>query len=67
MGGKRRTVSLDELDHFEIDEDQQLFWEGKPVMTLTTYSIPWWAQAIAIGAGLSTIGLFVIGVIALFR
>ena len=60
MAGTRRTIGLDQLDKFEIDDQNRLYWDGSPVVTMTILSIPWWGQIIATLAGLSTIGVFVI-------
>lgn len=28
----RRTIGMDELDHFEVDGDDKLYWKGKAVV-----------------------------------
>jgi hypothetical protein len=32
MGMARRTISVDELDGFELDNNGQLYWRGKGVL-----------------------------------
>ena len=67
MGGQRHVITMDELTRLEIGDDNQLYWDGEPVVTMSKFSIPWWAQALAAGAALSTIGLFVLGVVGLLK
>ena len=68
MAGTRRTISLDELDHFQIDADRILYWDGELVQTMAKYSLSWWQQAAllagsaaAIIAAAATVGLFLQG------
>jgi hypothetical protein len=60
MGGIRRTISLDELDHFQIDDERMLYWDGEPVITMSKFSLPWWVNGAALAVALSTVGTFVL-------
>ena len=61
----RKTISIDQLDGFSVDEEtNQLFWQGKSVMTVT--SLPWWVQVSALGAGCGTMISAMVAVIRLF-
>jgi hypothetical protein len=31
-----RKISIDDLDHFQLDENNQLYWDGKKVRTEIT-------------------------------
>ena len=68
MAGKRKTISIDELDNFEIDDDRILYWDGELVQTLAKYSLSWWQQAMLIAGGvgavvtaIATVGIFIQG------
>ena len=55
-GKKLRTVSIDELDHLQIDADDNLYWKGTKLTDIRTF-----AEVIAIAAGigaLTSIGIF---------
>lgn len=52
MAGTRRTISIDELDNFQIDPDRMLYWDGEAVQTLAKYNLPWWINASIILGGL---------------
>jgi hypothetical protein len=32
MAETKRTISIDEMDKFEVDEAMNLYWRGKPVL-----------------------------------
>ena len=36
----RRTIGLDELDHFELDDDGRLYWKGEQVVLEQRLNIP---------------------------
>lgn len=48
----RKTISQDQLDGFEIDESDQLFWRGKAVVLERRLTLKGWELVIA-GRGCS--------------
>ena len=44
------TISIEELDHFQLDENNQLYWDGKKVRTHISLplKIDWAAWIIAV-------------------
>ena len=56
----RRTVSLDELDKFETDDNDRLYWKGAAVVTELRLSLSWWTGTAVIFAAISTFGMFMI-------
>jgi len=62
----RKTISIDQLDGFSIDEENNaLFWRGHAVMTVT--SLPWWVQVSALAGGLGTAVSAIVAVIGLLH
>lgn len=60
----RRTISIDELDHFSVDEDtNQLFWRNLAVVTAV--SLPRWVQVAALAGGLGSAVSALVAVAAL--
>ena len=51
----RRIVSIDELDKFQVDDDGQLFWDGKAVVLEQRLTLKGWELAIASCAALGAI------------
>jgi hypothetical protein len=46
-----RTISTDELDGFQIDENGRLYWRGKGVILEQKISLRWWElSALIVGA-----------------
>ena len=56
----RRIVSLDELDHFEMDEDGHLYWQGERVLTDVKLSLSTTANVAVILAAIGTLGGFLL-------
>lgn len=55
MGGKRTIIAIDDLAHFQIDSDKQLYWDGEAVVTMTKFSLPWWINASVVATGISAV------------
>ena len=53
-----RSVTIDELDHLQVDANDELYWKGTKLTDIRTF-----AEVIAISAGigaLTSIGLLVL-------
>jgi hypothetical protein len=61
MAGTRRTISIDALDNFAIDDDLILYWDGELVQTMAKYSLNWWQQIALFVTAASTLGMFIQG------
>lgn len=62
----RKKISQDQLDGFSVDDEtNQLYWQGKAVMTVM--SLPWWVQFSALVASLATAVSAGVAVIKLFH
>ncbi len=64
------TIPLDRLDDFGIDNDDNLYWRGKPVRLVRMISLSGWqrlaAAVTAIGVLTGGIGALLSGLAALF-
>ena len=60
MAGQRRTLSIDDMDHFQIDDDRQIYWEGEPIVTMSKFALPWWVNWSAVAVAASTVGIFIL-------
>ena len=67
MAGQRRTLSIDDMDHFQIDDDRQIYWEGEPIVTMSKFSIPWWINASVVATGISAVLALILDVLAKFH
>jgi hypothetical protein len=63
----RRTVSLDELDHFEQDDKGQLYWKGKRIVVEQRLIISWWVNAAIIATGLASVASAAVSALAYFH
>lgn len=43
----RRTISIDELDGFELDENNRLYWKGTAVLLERRLSLDWYQTTLA--------------------
>jgi hypothetical protein len=55
---------MDELDLIGLDEDNRLYWNGKPIVTEERITLAWWVNVSAVLTGAST---FTLAVIELLR
>lgn len=53
MARKLKTITLGQLDGFEIDDENQLYWQGTKVRTRIT--LPDWAAYAAVAAAGATV------------
>ena len=56
-----RSITMDELDHLGLDEENRLYWRERRVVT--KLSAPWWAATLASLATLSTIVIAVVAIL----
>lgn len=62
----RQAISLDQFDRLTIDpETHQLYWDGKELVT--KMSLPWWVQASAVAAAVSTVLMCLMRAVELVR
>jgi hypothetical protein len=59
----KRTISQDELDQFELDENGRLYWQGELVLTEVRLSLSRIANAAVILAASATFGLFLLSLL----
>lgn len=59
----KRLVSLDDFDRMEIDEKNQLYWDGKPVITKEKIVLDGWLNFAAVGAAVGTIASAVVDIL----
>ena len=57
---QKKTISLDEMDGFQIDEANRLYWKGEEIVTLTKITLPWWGNVCVIIAAIATMGSFIL-------
>lgn len=50
----RRTISIDELDGFELDDNGKLYWRGLGVIMEQKVSLRWIELTLAIMAAIAT-------------
>lgn len=58
-----RPISIDELDRLGIDEENNLYWDGKPIVIRRRISLPWFVNLAAVGAATATIIMAVVQVL----
>lgn len=61
-----KKITIDGMDNFGVDEENKLYWKGKPVVTKEEITLSKWVNRAIIAGGFSTLALAVIGVIRLF-
>jgi len=47
----RQTITLEKLDLLEVDENNRLYWDGEPIVTMAKFSFPWWINMAALLVG----------------
>ncbi|MCE8031914.1 hypothetical protein EKK97_10925 [Billgrantia tianxiuensis] len=52
---------------FGIDDDGQLYWNGKPVVTEKKVKLQWWVNCSAIAAAASTVIMAIVSVVDFIR
>ena len=60
---KVRAITIDELDHLAVDENNRLYWDGKPVVTDERLTLAWWVNVAVVIGALSTLALAVLDVL----
>ncbi len=58
-----RTITQDELDNFQVDEWNRLYWRQKPVLLEQRVSLGWMINTAVIVGGFSTLVLAVLGLL----
>lgn len=59
MKKKLRSISIDEMEHMQLDENNRLYWKGRPVVTeeRVTFSFLVSLSIIATGVATSVIAI----------
>ena len=52
---KPKTITLEQLDQFSVDESGQLFWKNKPVVTKSRVTLRWFELSLAVVAAIGTL------------
>ena len=58
-----RTISIDELDGFGIDDDNNLYWKQKPVKLEKRFRFSWWQGFLATIAAFGTLASGLVDII----
>ena len=53
-------IAWKDIDKLGVDDNNQLYWDGKPIVTKERIVLEWWVNLAAILAAFSTLGLFII-------
>ena len=61
----RKTISVEELDQFELDENGRIYWEGERVLTEVRLSVPTLVNIAVIVAAIGTFGTFLLTLLQL--
>ena len=61
-----RTIKQVDLDNLGIDEGNNLYWQGRPVVLERRIALPWFVNFFAIVGGLATATIAVIEVLQYF-
>ncbi len=59
----RKTISLEKMDNFEVDDDGRLYWQGERVLTEVRLSLPRAVNIAVISAAAATVLTFLLGVL----
>lgn len=51
---KIRPITLNELDHLGLDDEQRLYWKGQPVVTRQQVRLEAWVNVALVVGALST-------------
>ena len=49
-----RPITFDETAKIGVDENNNLYWNGKPVVTKRRITLPWFVNVAAVGASIAT-------------
>ncbi len=49
-------VTFDDIEKLGVDENNQLYWHGKPIVTKERIILEWWVNLAVIIAAFSTFG-----------
>ncbi|WP_297812872.1 hypothetical protein [uncultured Methylophaga sp.] len=61
-----KSITIDELDHLGIDEDNNLYWHGKPVHIKQKIELESWLNIAIISGAISTVVIAIIEVLRFF-
>ncbi len=61
-----QPISLDDLDRLGIDAASRLYWDGAEVVTSVVFSLPWWANLLAVIAAIAGIWSVVMKTVEFF-
>ena len=56
-------ITFNDIGKLGVDENNQLYWQGKPIVTKERIVLEWWVNLAAIVAAFSTLGSFIIGLL----
>ena len=57
---KVRSITIGELDKIGVDENNKLYWEGRPIVVEEKITLHWWVNCSAIAGALSGVTLAII-------
>lgn len=55
---KLRSISLDELDHFQLDAQNNVYWKGQRLKTQVSLGL--WVDLAIVAAGVGGFGVFIL-------
>jgi hypothetical protein len=62
----RRTISLDELNNFELDDNGRLYWLGNQVILEQRLVISRWVNVSIVATGIATVALAAFSALSYF-
>jgi len=62
-----REITWDDIGKLGVDENNQLYWNGKPIVTKGKIILEWWINLAAIITAVSAIGTFILELLNYIR
>jgi hypothetical protein len=63
---RREKITFERIDSLEVDEDNNLYWEGRRLQTATEVRLGFWLNLAVFLGGVGGFGVFVVEVYKLF-
>ncbi len=59
-----KAISIDMMAYIGLDDNGNLYWNGKPIEVRKTFDLKWWQVLLAI---MTALGAMLSGLVAFFR
>ena len=60
-------IRIGEFGRLGVDEQNRLYWDGKPLITKQAVTVDWWLATAAIVTAVSTAALAIVGILQLCK